>query len=246
MRWGRETAGLSAAEAVDRLGISDARGVPAIERLAALETGKVEPSRALLLKMAQLYRRPLVTFYMSAPPRKGDRGEDFRNVPDRHTDSEALVDALVRDIRARQRMVRDILGDDEDTQPLTFIGSMSMRDGVGSVLASIRQVLRIDLPEFRAQSSPESGFALLRSRVEAAGIFVLLMGHLGSHHTAIKVEAFRGFALADDIAPLRRSQRSGRKNRMVIHVDPRACSSVARYDGRERCFCGRSNREVLQ
>jgi Zn-dependent peptidase ImmA (M78 family) len=27
------------------------------------------------------------------------------------------------------------------------------------------------------------------------------MGNLGSHHTAIDVEAFRGFALADDIAP---------------------------------------------
>jgi Zn-dependent peptidase ImmA (M78 family) len=201
LRWGRETAGLSAAEAVDKLGIGDARGVPAMERLAALETGQTEPSRALLVKMMQLYRRPLVTFYMSAPPRKGDRGEDFRNVPDRHTDSEALVDALVRDIRARQRMVRDILVDDEDTQPLPFIGSTSMRDGVGAVLASIRQVLRIDLSEFRAQSSPENGFALLRSRVEAAGIFVLLMGNLGSHHTAIDVEAFRGFALADDIAP---------------------------------------------
>jgi Zn-dependent peptidase ImmA (M78 family) len=41
----------------------------------------------------------------------------------------------------------------------------------------------------------------LRSRVEAAGIFVLLMGNLGSHHSAIDVEAFRGFALADDVAP---------------------------------------------
>jgi Zn-dependent peptidase ImmA (M78 family)/transcriptional regulator with XRE-family HTH domain len=201
LRWARETAGLSAAQAVDKLGIGDARGVPAIKRLAALETGQAEPSRALLVKMMQLYRRPLVTFYMSAPPRKGDRGEDFRNVPDRHTDSEALVDALVRDIRARQRMVRDILIDDEDIQPLPFIGSRSMRDGVGAVLASIRQALRIDLSEFRAQSSPESGFALLRSRVEAAGIFVILMGNLGSHHTAIDVEAFRGFALSDEIAP---------------------------------------------
>ncbi len=27
------------------------------------------------------------------------------------------------------------------------------------------------------------------------------MGNLGSHHTAIDVEAFRGFALADDVAP---------------------------------------------
>jgi Zn-dependent peptidase ImmA (M78 family) len=161
----------------------------------------VEPTRTQLLKMAQHYRRPLVTFYMSAPPRKGDRGEDFRNVPDRHTNAEALVDALVRDIRVRQNMVRAVLVDDEEAKPLPFIGSMTMGDGVGAVLASIRQNIRIDLSEFRAQASPESAFALLRSRVEAAGVFVLLMGNLGSHHSAIDVEAFRGFALADDIAP---------------------------------------------
>jgi Zn-dependent peptidase ImmA (M78 family) len=201
LRWARETAGLDASKAVDKLGIGNARGVSALDRLAAIEAGVAEPTRPLLLKMAQHYRRPLVTFYMSAPPRKGDRGEDFRNIPDRRTHSESLVDALVRDIRARQRMARDVLGDDPDTAPLPFIGSMAMKDGVGAVLASIRQIIRFDLDEFRAQGSAERAFAFLRSRVEAAGIFVLLMGNLGSHHTAIDVEAFRGFALADDVAP---------------------------------------------
>src|SRR6202035_4579775 len=155
------TAGLSPSEAVEKLGIGNARGVSAVDRLATLEAGEVEPSRQLLLKMALHYRRPLVTFYMSAPPRKGDRGEDFRNIPDRHTDAEALVDALVRDFRARQSMVRDVLVDEEEAKPLPFIGSMTMDDGVGAVLASIRQIVRIDLSEFRAQASPESAFALL-------------------------------------------------------------------------------------
>jgi Zn-dependent peptidase ImmA (M78 family)/transcriptional regulator with XRE-family HTH domain len=201
LSWARETAGLSLSEAVGKLGIWPRLGVSAVDRLAAIEAGEVEPTRTQLLKMAQHYRRPLVTFYMSAPPRKGDRGEDFRNVPDRHTNAEALVDALVRDIRARQNMVRAVLVDDEEAKPLPFIGSMTMGDGVGAVLASIRQKIRIDLSEFRAQASPENAFALLRSRVEAAGVFVLLMGNLGSHHSAIDVEAFRGFALADDVAP---------------------------------------------
>jgi Zn-dependent peptidase ImmA (M78 family)/transcriptional regulator with XRE-family HTH domain len=201
LTWARETAGLSLSEAVGKLGIWPRLGISAVDRLAAIEAGEVEPTRPQLLKMAQHYRRPLVTFYMSAPPRKGDRGEDFRNVPDRHTDAEALVDALVRDIRARQNMVRAVLVDDEEAKPLPFIGSMNMGDGVGAVLASIRQIIRIDLSEFRAQASPESAFALLRSRVEAVGVFVLLMGNLGSHHSAIDVEAFRGFALADDVAP---------------------------------------------
>jgi Zn-dependent peptidase ImmA (M78 family)/transcriptional regulator with XRE-family HTH domain len=201
LSWARETTGLSLGEAAEKVGISRRFKVSAADRLAAIEAGEVEPSRPLLLKMAQHYRRPLVTFYMSARPRKGDRGEDFRNVPDRHTDAEALVDALLRDIRARQSMVRAVLVDEEEAKPLPFIGSMNMADGVGAVLASIRQTIGIDLSEFRAQASPESAFALLRSKVEAAGVFVLLMGNLGSHHSAINVEAFRGFALADDIAP---------------------------------------------
>jgi Zn-dependent peptidase ImmA (M78 family) len=32
-------------------------------------------------------------------------------------------------------------------------------------------------------------------------VFVMLAGNLGSHHSAIPVEAFRGFAIADRIAP---------------------------------------------
>ena len=32
-------------------------------------------------------------------------------------------------------------------------------------------------------------------------MFVLLKGDLGSHHTAIDVEVFRGLAIADDVAP---------------------------------------------
>jgi Zn-dependent peptidase ImmA (M78 family) len=201
LRWARETAGLSIESAAFGLGLRDKRGVRASERLASLESGKTEPPRSLLLKMAQRYRRPLLTFYLESPPKKGDRGEDFRNVPERQTGSESLVDALVRDVRARQAIVRDILLDDEAHQTLSFIGSANMTDGVPAVLASIRQAIRLDLGEYRAQASPENAFALLRSRVEDAGIFVILLGNLGSHHTAIDVEAFRGFALADDVAP---------------------------------------------
>jgi Zn-dependent peptidase ImmA (M78 family)/transcriptional regulator with XRE-family HTH domain len=201
LKWARETAGLSQADAVKKLGIGEARGVAAVDRLAALESGEVAPTRRQLLNMVQHYRRPLVTFYMAAPPRKGDRGQDFRNVPDRHTGGEALIDALVRDIRARQSMVREVLANEEEARPLPFIGSMEMNEGIGAVLASIRQTIRLDLAEFRAQATPESAFALLRSRVEAAGVFVLLVGNLGSHHSAIDVAAFRGFALADPIAP---------------------------------------------
>jgi Zn-dependent peptidase ImmA (M78 family)/transcriptional regulator with XRE-family HTH domain len=196
--WARETAGLTPDEAVKRLGIRDARGVAAADRLAALEAGKEVPTRPMLLKMAKQYRRPLLTFYMSAPPRKGERGRDFRTLPERHSDAaEALLDALIRDVRARQSMVRALLEDEEETKSLPYVASMSMSDGVAAVVASIRETLR-NKP---LRSTNQESFSVLRASAEAAGIFVLLIGNLGSHHTAIDVETFRGFALADEIAP---------------------------------------------
>lgn len=118
LTWARETAGLSLEQAVGKLGIRDARGEAAVDRLAAMEAGRSPVSRALLLNFSKVYRRPLLTFYMGAPPRQGDRGEDFRTLPDRNTGSEPLVDALVRDIRARQSIVRAILEDEEEAADL--------------------------------------------------------------------------------------------------------------------------------
>ena len=103
LRWARETAGLTLEDASHKLGIQIARGVSPVDRLNALETGDVEPTRPLLLKMAKQYHRPLIVFYMEKPPRKGNRGQDFRTLPDSTTKvANALVDALIRDVQVRQ------------------------------------------------------------------------------------------------------------------------------------------------
>lgn len=200
--WARETAGLTLEEAATKLNLHQARGVSAVDRLTALESGDDQPTRSLLTRMAKQYRRPLLTFYMSAPPRKGDRGQDFRTLPVDYSDAdEALLDALIRDVKARQSMVRAMLEDEEDTEPLHFVGSMRMSQGISAVLSSIQETIQLDIAEFRAEDSPSEAFTLLRNRVEAVGIFVLLIGNLGSYHTAIDLATFRGYALADDIAP---------------------------------------------
>jgi transcriptional regulator with XRE-family HTH domain len=73
LKWARETAGFSIADAAAKLEIGDARGVAGEDRLAAYEAGEQEPSRPLLLRMAKQYRRPLLTFYMTKPPLMGER-----------------------------------------------------------------------------------------------------------------------------------------------------------------------------
>ena len=172
----------------------------------AIEAGDLPPTRRILSKMAKLYRRPLLIFYLPAPPRPGERGQDFRTLPEEYSRSaDALVDALVRDITARQQITRAILLDEEDALELPFVGSMTIRNTPQQVLASICKSLGLDLAQYRNRRAVDrnllSGFNYLRRQAEKAGFFVLLIGNLGSHHTSLDVEVFRGFALADRIAP---------------------------------------------
>ena len=202
MVWARETAGLTQEEAATKLGFRDSSKSSAVEKLARIERGQKEPSRPQLIKMAGQYRRPLLTFYLSKPPRKGDRGVDFRTLPQsEHAPEEALLDALIREIRVRQSMVRVIMEDEEEAEPLPFVGSHRMEDGRAAVLESLRALLGIDAADYRAQPNDSAAFTLLRKSAEEAGIFVLLKGNLGNYKTALDTTVFRGFAIADEVAP---------------------------------------------
>ena len=195
LRWARETAGMSVEEAAHALDTTSTR-------IIAVEAGKEQPSRPLLLRMSKQYRRSLLTFYLAEPPRRGERGQDFRTLPPEHSvEDDAVLDALIRDIMARQGLVRSIVEDEEESGPLKFVGSRKMQDGIASMVEAIRDTLRISLTEYRAQSDYDSAFDLVRQRAEDAGIFVLLISNLGSHHSAVPVELFRGFAIADPLAP---------------------------------------------
>jgi len=199
--WARNTAGLSPGAAAARLGFKDSRNGTAEERLTALETGVNAPSRPVLVKMANIYRRPLLTFYLPAPPARADRGEDFRTLPeDERVESAASIDALVRDVRARQNEVRALL-EEEEAPAIAAVASSRREHGPRVVAERLTQWLGFDLATFRQERTIESAFGYLRRAAERAGVFVLLIGNLGSHHSAIDPEAFRGFALADPVAP---------------------------------------------
>ncbi len=200
--WARKTAGLSPEEACRKLSLQNVKGALAVDRLTALETGLVDPSRPMLLKMAKQYHRPLLVFYMSVPPKKGNRGQDFRTLPDHLSEvSVAITDVLIRDIQARQSIVRATMEDEEEAEILPFVGSMSISDGVPAILESIRKVINFDDAQYTQKYSANQVFSLLRASAEEAGVYVLLIGNLGSYHTAIAPEVFRGFALADNVAP---------------------------------------------
>jgi hypothetical protein len=122
--WARESAGLGIEEAARKLSLGDSGRGTGEQKLLELERGERLPSRAQLGKLAKTYRRPLVAFYMNVPPKKAPRGEDFRSTGNEIAPRDnALLDALLRDMRARQEMVRDILEDLDEAAPRSFVSS---------------------------------------------------------------------------------------------------------------------------
>lgn len=202
LKWARETAALSMEEAARKLGFRDSKTNTAVEKLQRLESGVKKPSRAQLNKMSKAYYQPLLVFYLSQPPERDDRGEDFRTLPQRTIDriGNARLDLLMRDVTAAQSLVRDLL-EVEDANPLHFVNSATASQGFHNVSQDIILTLSFDIEEFRERRNARDAFVYLRQRIESQGIFVLLKSDLGSHHTAIPVEVFRGFAVADHIAP---------------------------------------------
>ncbi len=200
--WARKKSSLSEEDAARKLNIKDSKKLSAIEKLSAYESGEVEPSRSLLLRMSKQYHLPLLTFYLDKPPIIGDRGKDFRSLPTEFQETENVyVDILIRDIKARQSTVRETLIDEDEEKSIEFIGKHQIEDGVDHVVQSIREVLGFDLSNYRHQSNYKEAFRYLRQMIESQGVFVLLKGNLGSYHSNIPTPVFRGFVLSDNVAP---------------------------------------------
>jgi Zn-dependent peptidase ImmA (M78 family)/transcriptional regulator with XRE-family HTH domain len=202
LSWARETAGLSVEEAAEKLGLKSTAKASAAEKLLRVEGGARPIGQGMLQKAADAYRRPLVAFYLPQPPARGERGEDFRAVAGAASPREdAMLDALIRDVRARQAMLREVLSDDEDARKLPFVASCKISQGAKIVEAKIRATLGVTITDQRRARDPGALFSHLRAATEKAGVYVLLLGDLGSHHSDIGEDVFRGVALADDIAP---------------------------------------------
>ena len=201
LAWARDRAGLSVEEAAQALGFKDARDRTAAERLQAIEAGIEEPSRSVLQSMARKYHRSLLVFYLSQPPIIGDRGQDFRRAPgSKPLEYDPTLDALIRDIRGRQSIVRDLLEQTEPTR-VDYIASATTDVLPAELAHRITDRLGFSLVEFRQQATVQAAFGYLREKVEASGAFVLLLGNLGNYRTNIPSGVFRGYAIADPVAP---------------------------------------------
>ena len=202
LQWARQTAGLDVEKAARLLGFQDGKRRSAAQRLQALEEGFEMPSISVLDRMAERYRRPTIAFYLPNPPIDEERAALLRSAPKDLTPAdEGRLNAFVRALRGRQNLLREALEDYGDFHRVDWIESAEEHEGQQVIASRIREILRLDLDDYRAQPSAEAAFNLLRRRAEAGGVFVLLQGDFGSWQTALEIDLFRGLSLADPVAP---------------------------------------------
>ncbi len=265
LQWARLEAGLSLHDAVQRAKITaprtpkDTPALTAEERLEAWENGRDAPSLGQLESVAKAYRRPLITFFLPAPPQKIKGIPDFRTVGNTHTAQDSPeFSALKRKIVLLHDELR-ILAEEERKPPLAYIASLTTSTPVQEFVSAMRRTLGATFEEQCKVRDETAMLRYLRTHAHATGIFVLFEGNLGSHHSSVSPEEFRGIAFADKYVPLIAINPNDAKAAMVftfVHELAHlwlGCSGISNFTamglspqtGDHESFCNRIAAEFL-
>lgn len=192
LRWARERAGRDVA--------SLSKPFPSLE---AWERGEVQPTLKQLERFARATHTPIGYLFLPEPPVERLPIPDLRTVAGEYAGrpSPDLLDTLYL-CQQRQEWYRDFARSMGEV-PLPFVGSVDLADDVEGAAARIRTALNFDVEERRQARTWTEALRLFIGQADALGVLVMVSGVVGSNNRRkLDPQEFRGFALADDLAPL--------------------------------------------
>jgi len=189
--------------AADRSGVDRGSLEKRFPKLEDWEAGQLDPTFNQLQDFASATHAPLGFLFLTDPPDESLPIPDFRTLKNSgvRRPSPDLLDTIylcqIRQDWYREHAVA------EGHDPLTFVGSVSIGDPVGPVADGIRKAIKFGLSERGKFSNSDDALRHLIDLIEDVGVLVMVSGIVGSNtHRGLDVEEFRGFALADALAPL--------------------------------------------
>ncbi len=190
--WARERARLSAESLASRF-----------PKLEDWERGAVRPTLKQLEAFAKATRAPVGFFFLAEPPVERVPIPDFRTFANVHVShpSPDLLDTVYL-CQQRQDWYRDFARSMHEPA-LKFVGSARLEDDILETAATMRHSLALDLGERRQLSTWTDALRRFIEQADALGVLVMVSGVVGSNNRrGLDPEEFRGFALADPLAPL--------------------------------------------
>ncbi|MCE7937087.1 MAG: ImmA/IrrE family metallo-endopeptidase [Chloroflexi bacterium CFX6] len=192
LRWARERAGLT---------VHDLEG--RFPKLELWERGEELPTLKQVERFARVTHAPVGFLFLQEPPVEKVPIPDFRTIGNERMGhpSPDLLDTIYV-CQQRQEWYHDFarsVGED----PLPFVGSLRKTSNVNTAAARIRHALHFDIDERRKISTWTDALRLFIGQADALGILVMCSGVvLNNNRRRLDPNEFRGFALADDLAPL--------------------------------------------
>ncbi|MEA1048989.1 XRE family transcriptional regulator [Lamprobacter modestohalophilus] len=194
LAWARQRAGLSPEALARKLGVK-------LQRVTDWEMAESLPTFRQAQQWAQQTHIPFGYLFLEQPPREELPIPDLRTVGDHGSQqaSTALRDTINAAWR-RQSWYRDYLIE-QDAEPLTFVGSISLNNEPKAVAENMRE--RLGLPDVPRTGDGSSNMRDLVKRIEAIGVLVMRSSFVGNHtRRPLNPREFRGFALVDAYAPV--------------------------------------------
>ncbi len=160
-------------------------------------------TNAQVVKFAKKSRIPLGYLFLEVPPPARQIPiADFRTVQFAEPIGRDFFDTY-DDIEYKQSWYKEILKAD-GVEPLPFVGKFTNnRPATFELAKEIRAVLNFSSSDPLQLRTPDELFSFLAGKCEQVGILVFKNGVVGNNtKRPISVNEFRGFAIADSLAPV--------------------------------------------
>lgn len=165
--------------------------------------GTVQPTLRQLEDFADFTHTPFGFMMLHEPPIERLPIPDFRTMPSGRYErpSPDLLETIYI-CQERQDWYRDFMREiDEKTLP--FVGKETIRSDVITVAAEIRKTIGLDIAERRSYPTWQDALRSFIAHADDSGILVMCNGVVGNNnHRTLDPQEFRGFVLADALAPL--------------------------------------------
>lgn len=172
-------------------------------RLADWESGRVKPTLKQVERFAKATYTPVGYFFLEEPPVEKIPIPDFRTVQNEFTarPSPNLLDTLYV-CQQRQEWYHDYARSMGE-EPLSFVGTASIKDDVVMTAAKMRHFIGFDIDERKRMPTWTDALRKFIDQVDSTGIMVMCSGVvMNNNYRHLNPEEFRGFAMTDKLAPL--------------------------------------------
>ncbi len=192
LRWARE-----------RMGFTQDALLKQFPHLPQWESAEKKPTLKQLESFARITRTPVGYLFLPEPPTLELPIPDLRTPADHMiaNPSPDLLDTIFV-CQDRQDWYRDFARSYGE-QRLPFVGSASTDSDVEITASAMRSALRFDVDERRDMATWSEALRSFIDRADELGVLISVSGIVGNNtHRKLDASEFRGFALADDYAPL--------------------------------------------